>query len=43
MHGVGASFPIRLEIARKLYRRPGREPVEAVRDLAFAVQEGETL
>jgi NitT/TauT family transport system ATP-binding protein len=43
MHGVGASFPIRLEIARKVYRRPGGEPVLAVRDLSLAIQKGETL
>jgi len=43
MPDAGASPPITLEIERKLYRRPGHEPVEAVRDLRFAVQPGETL
>jgi NitT/TauT family transport system ATP-binding protein len=43
MHGVGASSPITLEIGRKLYRRAGREPVEAVRDLRIAIHPGETL
>jgi NitT/TauT family transport system ATP-binding protein len=43
MHGVGASFPIRLEIVRKVYRRTGREPVETVRDLRFVIHEGETV
>ena len=43
MPGAGASTQITLEIARKIYRRPGREPVEAVRDLRIAVHAGETL
>jgi sulfonate transport system ATP-binding protein len=43
MHGVGVSFPIRLEIARKVYRRPGCAPVEAVRDLNVLIQGGETV
>jgi len=43
MHGAGDLAPITLEITRKLYRRPGREPVEAVRDLRITVHPGETL
>lgn len=43
MHGVGALFPIQLEIARKVYRRPGGEPVLAVRDLSFTIERDETL
>ncbi len=43
MHGAGASTIITLEIKRKIYRRPGRDPVEAVRDLRIAVHAGETL
>jgi sulfonate transport system ATP-binding protein len=43
MHGAGASFPIRLEIARKVYRRKNTEPVEAVRDLHLTIHERETV
>ena len=44
MHGVGASFPIRLEIVRKLYRRPGtRAGRGGARPRTSPSQEGETL
>jgi ABC-type nitrate/sulfonate/bicarbonate transport system ATPase subunit len=42
MPGAGASFPIRLDIASKVYRRH-LGPVEAVRDLRFEINEGETV
>jgi NitT/TauT family transport system ATP-binding protein len=43
MPAAGAPPPIRVEIDRKVYRTRGREPVEAVRGLAFTVEPGETV
>ncbi len=43
MPDAGAPPPIRVEIDRKVYRTRGREPVEAVRGLAFTVEPGETV
>jgi ABC-type nitrate/sulfonate/bicarbonate transport system ATPase subunit len=43
MHGAGASFPIQLEIARKVYRRKDTEPVEAIRDLHLTIRRRETV
>jgi sulfonate transport system ATP-binding protein len=43
MHDAGAPFPMRLEIERKVYRREGREPLTAIRDLSITIEHGETL
>ena len=43
MPAASAPPPIRVEIDRKVYRTRGREPVEAVRGLAFTVGSGETV
>jgi NitT/TauT family transport system ATP-binding protein len=43
MSGVGGPPAIRLEIARKIYRTANGEAVEAVRDLAFSLNRGETV
>ena len=43
MHGAGVPPSITLEVARKRYHRPGRDPVEAVRDLRVTIGPGEIL
>jgi ABC-type nitrate/sulfonate/bicarbonate transport system ATPase subunit len=42
MFGVGGPPAIRVEIARKIYQTATGEAVEAVRDLAFSLERGET-